>query len=347
MDQKTLTISVAAYNAEKYINKCLNSFIETDVRDKLEVLVVDDGSSDNTGDIVKEYEKRYPEIIRLISKENGGHGSTINRGILEATGRYFKIVDSDDWVEKEGLENLVYNLENTDVELVLNPYYEVSAKSGSKELRNYYDISDDDTSSFTPVGTTTEFRKVCDKIYFAMHEMTYRTDILKGMGAFIDEHCFYVDSEFILFPLKHVETVVLLENPVYDYLLGTDFQSMNSTMMIKRREQHLKVCKRLVDFYSGELGDVNSKVKMAIRRRLNGFVATQYIIYLWMKPNESKRDIVDFDTYVRKQSPELYNCLCEDNNGSGYMKLVRVLRKCGFIMFVPIVSALKLLGIVK
>lgn len=346
MYKKTLTISVAAYNAEKYINKCLNSFIETEVRDKLEVLVVDDGSSDNTGDIVKGYEERYPEIIRLISKENGGHGSTINRGILEATGKYFKIVDSDDWVEKEGLEDLVYNLEKVDADLVLNPYYEVSAKTDSKELKNYYDESYDNTCGMI-IGRPVDFYKICDKVYFAMHEMTYRTDILKGMGAFIDEHCFYVDSEFILFPLKHVETVVLLENPVYDYLLGTDFQSMNSTMMIKRREQHLKVCKRLVDFYSGELDDVNSKVKMAIRRRLNGFVATQYIIYLWMKPNESKRDIVDFDAYVRKQSPELYNCLCEDNNGSGYMKLVRVLRKCRFIVFVPIVTALKLLGIVK
>ena len=146
--KKVLTISVAAYNAEKWLCKCLDSFLVQDVMDDIEVFIVNDGSKDDTKKLALAYEEKYPGIFHLIDKENGGHGSTINAAIPKAQGKYFKIVDADDWVESEGLIQLVNLLKKQDVDAVLSPYYMVDSKSGRKaridcmpaqeELRNRY-----------------------------------------------------------------------------------------------------------------------------------------------------------------------------------------------------------------
>lgn len=125
--EKILTISIAAYNAELDIKRCLDSFISTNVLEELELIVVNDGSKDNTLNVAKQYEKKYPGIIKVIDKKNGGHGSTINASIKEATGKYYKIVDSDDWIDPEELEKLVFWLRNNDADLVLTPYKCVNA----------------------------------------------------------------------------------------------------------------------------------------------------------------------------------------------------------------------------
>ena len=123
--EKILTISIAAYNAEKYISKCLDSLLNTRVRDQLEIIIVNDGSTDDTLIIAQRYYVNYPNIIKIIDKENGGHGSTINASIKEATGKYYKIIDSDDWVDENGLEKLVDYLSYHNVDMVLNPFNEV------------------------------------------------------------------------------------------------------------------------------------------------------------------------------------------------------------------------------
>ena len=105
--EKVLTITIPSYNVEKYLNQTLDSFIQEEILADIEVLIVDDGSKDRTPLIGKEYEEKYPGTFRVISKENGGHGSTINRGILEARGRYFKVVDGDDWVNTGDFVKLV------------------------------------------------------------------------------------------------------------------------------------------------------------------------------------------------------------------------------------------------
>ena len=131
---KILTISVAAYNSEGWLTRCLDSFVIDEVMDKLEVIIVNDGSTDGTHDIASEYCSRYPDVFRLIDKKNSGHGSTINTSLKAATGKYYKLVDSDDWVEKAGLIKLVHALEKTDADLVLNPFYEVETDLVRKKL---------------------------------------------------------------------------------------------------------------------------------------------------------------------------------------------------------------------
>lgn len=132
---KTLTISVAAYNAEGWLSRCIDSLTNTDVSNELDVVVVNDGSADGTLSIARSYEKRFPDIINVIDKPNGGHGSTINAAIDAARGTYFKVVDSDDWVERDGLESLVAALRNLDADVVVNPFYIVDVDTGRRVLR--------------------------------------------------------------------------------------------------------------------------------------------------------------------------------------------------------------------
>ena len=124
--EKILTITVPSYNVEKFLNQTLNSFIHDEILDDIEVLIVDDGSKDHTAEIGKEYEEKYPQSFRVISKENGGHGSTINRGIAEAKGRYFKVVDGDDWVNTEDFVRLIQKLKGCSADYVFTNYYEVN-----------------------------------------------------------------------------------------------------------------------------------------------------------------------------------------------------------------------------
>ena len=127
--EKVLTVTVPAYNVERYLNQTLESFIHEDIMKDIEVLIIDDGSKDRTALIGKQYEQRYPDTFRVISKENGGHGSTINRGIREANGDYFKVVDGDDWVNTSDFVKLVQELKSCTAEYVVTNYYEVNDKS--------------------------------------------------------------------------------------------------------------------------------------------------------------------------------------------------------------------------
>ena len=236
--EKILTISIAAYNAESDISRCLDSLINSGVLEKLDVVVVNDGSKDQTSKIVKEYVEKYKDSIHMIDKENGGHGSTINSSIKVAEGKYYKILDSDDWVDSNNLAKLVCYLEANNVDLVLNPYHEVaysdhSVKKMVEMERNQleYEIKYD-------------IKKLSEKCVLFMHSLTFKTDVIKKMGSIIDEHCFYVDMEYSIFPMLYVRNFVYLDYSVYQYLLGSQTQSMNIQNMIKRREQHLKVIKR-------------------------------------------------------------------------------------------------------
>lgn len=324
---KILTISVAAYNAENDLRQCLDSMVETIVAEKLEIIVVNDGSKDNTLLVAKEYEAKFPDIIRVIDKENGGHGSTINASIKIATGKYYKIVDSDDWVDKKGIESLVKKLENIDADLVLNPYQDIDAKTlKQKNLINPY-------SDNAQIGVVQSINNI-DDIVIYMHSTTFKTQLLKQMGPIIDEHCFYVDMEYTLFPLKYVQNYICFDFPVYQYLLGTATQSMNKNNLIKRREQHLKVTKRIIQYYEEIKTDSESGIQKIVLRRVRLALLNQYKIYFNMNSYESRKEIKKFDEWAKVVSRETY----EGPEGR-LMKIIKFNRQTSFI-FYPLINRL-------
>lgn len=165
---KILTITVPSYNTEKYIDECMPFLLDDSIVDDIEILVVSDGSKDKTVEVATKWSEKYPQTIRVIEKENGGHGSTINRGILEARGKYFKVVDGDDWVKTENLVKLVEFLKETDVDLINNPYFEhdevtkaetlmMELKIKSHQLNNYEEIVE--SIKIPPMHTVTYKQK--------------------------------------------------------------------------------------------------------------------------------------------------------------------------------------------
>lgn len=327
---KVLTISIAAYNAENDIARCLESLICSGKIDELDVIVVNDGSKDRTCQVVAPYVEKYAGSIKLINKENGGHGSTINTSIQNAVGRYYKILDSDDWVDSEGLKKLVDYLSQNDVDLVLNPYDEISYSDHSQKNRKELE------SGKIVFGKKHDIKEMNRDSLLYMHSLTFSTDVIKKMGPIIDEHCFYVDMEYCVFPMVYVKSFTYLDYPVYQYLLGSQTQSMNMGNMIKRRDQHMKVTKRLIAFYKETVDQMPQNVRNAVQLRIKYAVYQQYKIYLSMPEQDAIKEIREFDEWLKKENEELYA-----GPRGRLMKLIKFNRKTQYRFYAPLIWALK------
>lgn len=333
---KILSISIAAYNAENDVGRCLDSLVKSNVLDALDIIVVNDGSKDNTKKVVQEYVNKYSDSVRLINKENGGHGSTINASIKVARGKYYKILDSDDWFDTDNLNKFINYLKTVDVDMVLNPYVEVS-------YSNHNDIR-----VLNPCKNDTEIEKIFritslnDGILLYMHSLTFSTKVIKSMGSIIDEHCFYVDMEYSMFPMLYVKNYVILDYPLYQYLLGSQDQSMNVQNLIKRRDQHLKVVKRIIEFYKDNQENLIKNVKEVLVYRIKYATYQQYKIYLEMNAKESKEEIIEFDKWLKETSSEAY-----DGPTGRVMQFIKLNRFTNFKLFIPLLNAFKSLGLYK
>lgn len=193
---KVLTVIVPVYNMEKYIRQYLESLVIGEVLDQIEVL---DGSKDGSAEIAYEFVEQYPDTFRIIYKANGGHGSAINTGLMMASDEYVKILDSDDWVERDAFCRLVDCLETEGTDIVWSNYYWVYEMNGEKAIQ-YRD-------PFPEVvyGKKYRFRDIADKTFIKMHSMTIRTEPARQAGRKIDENCYCAGVEFVMYPITEVE----------------------------------------------------------------------------------------------------------------------------------------------
>lgn len=325
--QKVLTIGIAAYNVESTIEDCINSMLIDEIADKLEVLVINDGSTDSTKKIVNSYVAKYPNTVKLVDKENGGHGSTINATIDNATGKYLKMVDGDDRLEKTGLISLMKELESTAADMVFSPYYRVNINTGKKELVGYLKNIQKRYLSRREMSLD----KLSDKLVVAMHSVTYKTTLLKNSRYRIDEHCFYVDVEYSLYYLLDVHQILLLDVPVYDYSIGDVNQSINKAVMRKRREQHMKVCKSLIDFYESEKNSISVDLRVMLKNNIiNMILCNEYMLLMSLEDDEtSSRELQIFDLFLKENSLDLYNGVIILNSSKKF-KLLKFWRKNNF-----------------
>lgn len=310
---KILTVSVAAYHVEQYLAQCLDSFLIPEAEELIEVLIINDGSGEGVNEIAREYEQRYPRIFRLIDKENGGHGSTINRGITEAAGKYFKTVDGDDYVRREGLRQLVQFLASAEADLVVTGYESFHDTDGRT-----IDIQKNDFKG-KKNSYIYQWEDVSDKIYINMHAATYRTCLLRKMERKLDEHCYYVDAQYNLYPVPYIQTVVFLEKPVYMYRLGMTTQSMDIKNMQKNCSHHEKVLAHLLEFYEECHGRVSSARCRYIAKGIARILVSQIKIYLSFPADKSrKKQIKSLDVKIKKKYPEVYH-----NVSNGAVKILR------------------------
>lgn len=319
-EEKILTISIAAYHVEQYLADCLASFAYEELQDDLEVLVINDGSGEKINAIAMEYVEKYPKIYRLIDKENGGHGSTVNRGIKEAGGRFFKTVDGDDLVTKDGLYHLIELLKRTDADLIVSDYETFDDQSG-KTIEHIDAVPEECTSKESYPWT-----KICQNTYFVMHSITYRTSLLKENGILLSEHCFYVDAQYCLFPVPWIHKAAFLKETVYRYRLGMTTQSMDIRNMQKNCAQHEKVLESLLKCYRSYEAIVDTATKEYMQRGCAKFLVSQIKIYLSFLPDKyQKQKIVTLDQRVKKEFAAIYRAV---NNQS-----VWLLRKCHYHIY--------------
>lgn len=322
--KKLLTISVAAYQVQEYLEETLASFVIPEIMNQIEVLIINDGSTDATPVIAQRYEEKYPQTFRLINKENGGHGSTINRGISEASGIYFKVVDGDDWVEQEGmlalLEYLKETTEETLPDVVANDY--VWIENESRKIIRHFPTKFDSMKC----KTIYDFSDVCEKVYLNMHAVTYRTQFLKEHPPCLDEHCFYVDAEYVLLPVPYIRTVAFLGKNVYMYRLGRQEQSMNLWSMQKNCSHHERVLERLLAAYDEKAGEMSKERRGYLAKGIGKISASQIKIYLSYPPSKQwKQKIVALEKRLKQNYPEIY--------AANSNRAVCALRKSGYLLY--------------
>ena len=246
---KLLSIAIPCFNSSAYMRKCIESLLIGG--EEVEILIVNDGSTkDNTKEIADEYEQKYPGICKAVHKENGGHGDAVMSGLRAATGEYFKVVDSDDWVDEHAyrkiLETLRYlvNEQESQVDMLLSNYVYEKEWQKHKKVINYRRaiptekiITWDDVGRFLPGQ------------YILMHSVIYRRQLLIDCGMEMPKHTFYVDNIFVYQPLPHVKTLYYLDVNFYRYFIGREDQSVNEAVMIGRIDQQLRVTRLMLSYY--------------------------------------------------------------------------------------------------
>lgn len=285
--EKILTISIASYNVEKYIAETLDSLVQSPAIDDLEILVVNDGSKDRTVEIVKGYEEKYPQSVKLIDKPNGGWGSTINASLQVATGKYFKLLDGDDWFETKNIEPFIEFLKKAEEDVVFTQYTKVYEPKMDRELE-VCTLPELQTLSISTIDA------------IAMHSVCVKTSVIQGKIQ-ITEHCFYTDSEFAVKVLYNAETAIYLPISVYDYRLGLGGQSVAPASMGRNFAQHEKIFKTVCPlvFSSEKL----TSYRDSMRRMAN----TQYTFFLCAPVNrDTYKKIRDFSKYVKKEFKSVY-----------------------------------------
>lgn len=323
--EKILSVVIPSYNVEKFLRQTLESFVEESVLDKVEILIVNDGSHDHTEAIGKEYENKYPQTFRVISKENGGHGSTVNRGIEECTGKYFKVVDGDDWVNTIDFKHLVDNLESCDADYVITNYYEVDDQSGEKTPVEYRSLLEEDDNRKWD-GT---FEDIVGKAIPSMHALVLKSSILKKNQIRLDEHCFYVDVEYILYPLPYVEKVAYYDLHVYMYRLGQVAQSVSMAGFRKHIQNHIMVSLNLTKFaeaYRRQAAGKNQKKVDYIGKRVAQMIGDQVTIFMSYPAGDKsvRQQFIKYDKRIRNSSEWMYGLSGKESG------ILRLLRKTGF-----------------
>lgn len=261
---KLLSIAIPSYNSEGYLANCIESLLPGG--EDVEILIINDGSTDATAAIADEYAAKYPTIVKAVHKQNGGHGSAVNMGIDKATGLYFKVVDSDDWVKKEAylkildvLRELAGGEKALDM-LISNFVYEKEGEKRKKVMHYRHILPEGQMFGWEDVK---RFHK---GHYILMHSVIFRTKLLRECGIRLPEHTFYVDNLYVFEPLVYVRNMYYLDENFYRYYIGREDQSVNESVMISRIDQQIKVNKLMIDFY------VENKQKLLRLKRLHQYM---------------------------------------------------------------------------
>ena len=318
-----LSVIVPAYNAEHCLTRCLSSLILPEKYQKdAEILVINDGSTDHTAMLAEAWKKRYPEQIRVIHKENGGHGSAINTGIDAARGTYVRVVDGDDWVDTGDYRSFVRKLKRLNCDAVVTRFAVVTCRDGRERKTVRKPVL-----PRVPYGRICLFRDICRRSYLKMHELTLRTELLRARRIRVREHSFYVDMEYILYPAPYIRHLCVLPECVYQYRMGSEGQSVSLSGMQRNRAQHETVLLDLLAFFrASEEAGTPDEILSYLAGGTARMEANQIKLYLSFPPSKQWKDaLVLLDRRIRKDYPLIYRKMPK--------KSVWLLRLSGYALY--------------
>lgn len=300
---KYISFAIPSYNSEDYMSHAIESILPGG--EDVEIIIVNDGSKDRTSEIAHEYKNRYPDIVRVVDKENGGHGDAVNSGLSHATGKYFKVVDSDDWVDEDSLHKIlafIKELEKDDKEidmLISNYVYEKEGAAHKKCIHYRNVLPQDEIFTWDDIG---RFR--LDQ-YILMHSVIYRTSMLKLSQMTLPKHTFYVDNIYVYYPLPYVRKIYYLDVDFYRYFIGREDQSVNEKVMISRIDQQIFVTKTMIDMY--HLKNISSK---KLRHYMINYLAIMMtvssILMIRSKKQENLEKKRELWGYLKKKDIKTY-----------------------------------------
>lgn len=304
---KYITFAIPCYNSQDYMKRCIESLLPGG--EDVEIIIINDGSSDATAQIADDYEKRYPGIVRAVHKPNGGHGSGVNKGLELARGIYFKVVDSDDWLDESAYTKLLGRVRR---------FCNMKAAGLTGEIPdlfvfNYlYDHLDEGTSHTMHYRNVFPLEEMCDwndigrfrtSQYLIMHALMFRTDVLRRSGVVLPEHTFYVDNIFAYKPLPYVNSIYYMDIDLYHYYIGREDQSVNEKVLMSRIDQQIRVTEivsKCVDL--NEVKEVYPKLAEYMCRNISIMMAISSIHLLLINSQEA---------YGKRK--RLWNQVKEDN----------------------------------
>lgn len=304
---KIITFAVPCFNSEAYMKHCIDTLLTGG--DEIEIILVDDGSSDGTGAIADSYQKRYPNMVRAIHQENGGHGEGVNTGLRNAAGIYYKVVDSDDWVDPVSLKKIIRTLKafaarGKDPDMLICNYVYEHSVDNSQHIVRYTNVFPQDTLfTWEDIG---HFRP---SQYLLMHSVFYRTQLLRDCGLILPKHTFYVDNIFVYQPLPFVKTMYYMDLDLYRYFIGRADQSVNEQVMVRRVDQQLRITRIMIDAH--DLNRIAEQVSRKLARYMFSYLCMMMVIssiFLTISGTpENLRKKDDLWAYLRLKDLSLYH----------------------------------------
>lgn len=295
-DEKVISISIAAFNAEKWIGKAIESCIVEDIIELIEIIIVNDGSMDSTVDIAKKYEEKYKGSIIVIDKKNEGYGSTVNESLKIARGKYYKLLDSDDWYDPDVFKEFVHVLSSINVDYVVSDYV---VTNNIREKVVSYSITPDDFIDFStivePVG---------------MHSSCFNTELLRRSGLKLNDRILYTDTEYSIWPLYDIDSGYYFKKKLYYHFVGNDEQSTSKISRIRHIKDTQIVNLAHLDKWDNSSGNItNNRVRRLILLDLAANFKFCEMSHFLCNTVESREDLIEFDEIVKGRCREAYELM--------------------------------------
>lgn len=325
---KILTIIIPAYNMQDYLNQCIQSLIidNFNLLQRIEIIIVNDGSKDNTLKIAQEYKKKYHTLVEIIDKENNNYGSCINAGLRKAKGKYVKVLDADDTYNRDELKKFVIFLcdidkKNENYDMLLTNHCIVD-KNGIVIQRIKFELETEtllNASNFSSIGN------------ISMHNIAYRTELLRKINYIQTEKISYTDQEWVYIPLRYIERFCYLDYYIYNYLVGREGQTMDPDIQKKNLWMSCVCKKKIIDGYEKQ-GKIDENVFNLVSQSI---AAIYYGYLLSYKKESNKYEIKELDEYLKKKNKKLYYKVGESYiNTKLKLKYIKYWRKKSFLYYV-------------